>query len=60
MQKVRVPEANRKRESALVWCIGIGGLGSPKMYFQGWTISEAVRRAEQSLARIARELEAVS
>lgn len=54
---VPLPEAARfhedsplsRRESILVWSLGIGGLRQPKLFFHGYTIEEAVARAEEGV-----------
>lgn len=48
---LKVPE---DRTDLLVWSIGIGGLLQPKRFYYGWTIAEALRRAEHDVAAIVR------
>lgn len=42
------------RTDMLVWSIGIGGLQQPKQFYFGWTIAEALRRAERGVAAVAK------
>lgn len=42
------------RASTLHWCVAIGGLQQPKQFYRGWTIEEAVRRAERSVSMFAK------
>lgn len=55
--KVAIPDAARthpdglRRESILVWAVGIGGLMHPKYIVWGYTISAALDAAEAAIKK---------
>lgn len=48
---IRVPRTSLARESVVVWCLSVGEMAEPKWFFRGWTLGEALNRAEAHFAR---------
>jgi len=43
---IEVPDG---KQCVLVWCLGIGGIMQPKMFYHGNTIGQTLRKAERAL-----------
>jgi hypothetical protein len=52
---VKMPRQRAVNEAHLIWCVALGELMSPKRFFYGRNIDEAVRRADLAMFAIRKQ-----